>query len=62
MMKKPLVGHWRSLYVRQKGRWLVVGYVNMESGEIELQRQRVYTPRAENHPWAGHYMTWSWEE
>ena len=54
--------HWRSLYARQKQKWIVVGYVNMETGEVRLERQRVYTHRAENHPWAGTYFMWMWKE
>ena len=59
---KPLVGHWRSLYIRQKQKWLVIGYIEMETGEVRITRQRVYTPRHADHPYAGLDYRWMWEE
>jgi len=59
---KPLGPHWRSLYVRQKKKWIVVGFINMDDGAVEIQRQRVYIPRARIHPYAGHDTRWSWKE
>jgi len=55
-------GTWRSLYIRQKKKWLVVGYINMEDGEVRIQRQKVYIRRAANHPYAGVDFRWMWEE
>ena len=59
---KPPYGNWRSLYARQLGKWIVVGYIEMETGEVCITTQRVYTLRKKEDPLAGDYLVWKWKE
>tara|TARA_Y100000401_G_C8325019_1_gene227683 strand:+ start:2611 stop:2826 length:216 start_codon:yes stop_codon:yes gene_type:complete len=60
-MNKPPYGNWRALYARQLKKWIVVGYIEMKTGEVRIKRQRVYTLRKKDHPYAGDYFVWKWE-